>query len=65
MTFTVVGIFHGGTALEEGAVIMPLDQMQIDLQHAGKSYSVSCSAQAQLRPANRYDQYVKAREATD
>ena len=27
-TFTVVGIFHGGTALEAGAVIMPLDQMQ-------------------------------------
>jgi putative ABC transport system permease protein len=27
-TFTVVGIFHGGTALETGAVIMPLDQMQ-------------------------------------
>ena len=27
-TFTVVGIFHGGTALEAGAVIMPIDQMQ-------------------------------------
>jgi len=27
-TFTVAGIFHGGTALEAGAVIMPLDQMQ-------------------------------------
>jgi putative ABC transport system permease protein len=27
-TFTVVGIFHGGTALEAGAVILPLDQMQ-------------------------------------
>jgi putative ABC transport system permease protein len=27
-TYTVTGIFHGGTALEAGAVIMPLDQMQ-------------------------------------
>jgi putative ABC transport system permease protein len=26
--FTVTGIFHGGTALEAGAVIMPLDQLQ-------------------------------------
>jgi putative ABC transport system permease protein len=27
-TFTVVGVFHGGTALEAGAVIMPIDQLQ-------------------------------------
>ncbi|MGD0892596.1 MAG: ABC transporter permease [Terracidiphilus sp.] len=27
-TFTVVGIYHGGTALEAGAVIMPIDQLQ-------------------------------------
>jgi putative ABC transport system permease protein len=27
-TFTVAGIYHGGSALEAGAVIMPLDQMQ-------------------------------------
>jgi putative ABC transport system permease protein len=27
-TFNVVGVFHGGSALEAGAVIMPLDQMQ-------------------------------------
>jgi putative ABC transport system permease protein len=27
-TFSVVGIYHGGTALEAGAVIMPLDQLQ-------------------------------------
>jgi putative ABC transport system permease protein len=26
--FTVAGIYHGGTALEAGAVIMPLDQLQ-------------------------------------
>ena len=27
-TFTVAGIYHGGSALEAGAVIMPLDEMQ-------------------------------------
>jgi putative ABC transport system permease protein len=27
-TFTVTGIYHGGSALEAGAVIMPIDQMQ-------------------------------------
>jgi len=26
--FTVAGIYHGGTALEAGAVLMPLDQLQ-------------------------------------
>jgi putative ABC transport system permease protein len=26
--FTVAGVYHGGSALEAGAVIMPLDQMQ-------------------------------------
>jgi putative ABC transport system permease protein len=27
-SFTVTGIYHGGTALEAGAVIMPIDQLQ-------------------------------------
>ena len=27
-TFTVAGVYHGGSALEAGAVIMPLDQIQ-------------------------------------
>jgi putative ABC transport system permease protein len=27
-TFTIVGVFHGGTALEAGALIMPIDQLQ-------------------------------------
>jgi len=27
-SFTVVGIYHGGTALEAGAVLMPMDQLQ-------------------------------------
>jgi putative ABC transport system permease protein len=26
--FTIVGVFHGGTALEAGALIMPIDQLQ-------------------------------------
>jgi putative ABC transport system permease protein len=35
-TFTVVGIFHGGTALVAGAVILPLDQMQQITSMQGK-----------------------------
>jgi putative ABC transport system permease protein len=35
-TFTVAGIYHGGTALEAGAVIMPLDQLQKLLSLQGK-----------------------------
>jgi len=27
-SLTVAGIYHGGTALEAGVVIMPLDQLQ-------------------------------------
>jgi putative ABC transport system permease protein len=27
--FTVTGVYHGGSALEAGAVIMPIDQMQV------------------------------------
>ncbi len=34
--FTVTGIYHGGTALEAGAVIMPLDQMQMVAGMEGK-----------------------------
>jgi putative ABC transport system permease protein len=34
--YTVVGIYHGGTALEAGAVIMPLDQMQVLSSLQGK-----------------------------
>lgn len=35
-TFTVTGVFQGGTALEAGAIIMPLDQMQILTSQQGK-----------------------------
>ena len=34
--FTVTGTYHSGTALEDGAVIMPLDQMQIVAGMEGK-----------------------------
>ena len=55
--FTITGIFHGGTALETGAVIMPLDQMQNHLQPAGQSDCVSCAARP--TPAGEsYDHYV-------
>jgi putative ABC transport system permease protein len=35
-SFTIVGIFHGGTALVAGAVIMPIDQLQIVSSLQGK-----------------------------
>ncbi len=56
--FTVVGIFHGGTALEEGAVIMALDQMQQISSMQGKVTAFH----VRLRPApagESYDHYVK------
>ncbi|HEY1902533.1 MAG TPA: FtsX-like permease family protein [Terracidiphilus sp.] len=34
--YTVTGIFHGGTGLEAGAVIMPLDQLQVLSSLQGK-----------------------------
>jgi putative ABC transport system permease protein len=45
----VTGIFHGGTALEAGAVIMPLDQMQIIAGMEGKVTAFH----VKLRPARR------------
>ena len=35
-TFTITGIFHGGTALEAGALILPIDQLQILSSLQGK-----------------------------
>ncbi|MGA9063041.1 MAG: FtsX-like permease family protein [Terracidiphilus sp.] len=60
--FTVTGVYHGGTALEEGAVIMPLDQMQIISSMEGKVTAFH----VRLRPApsgEAYDHYVKRAEA--
>jgi len=56
--FTVVGIFHGGSALEAGSVIMPLDQMQIVAGMEGKVTAFH----VKLRPVpagESYDAYVE------
>jgi putative ABC transport system permease protein len=60
--FTVAGIFRGGTALESGAVIMPLDQMQNISGMEGKVTAFH----VKLRPVpagESYDQYVKRSSA--
>jgi putative ABC transport system permease protein len=57
-TFTITGIFHGGTALETGAVIMPLDQMQNISSREGKVTAFH----VRLRPTpagESYDDYIK------
>lgn len=36
MNFTVTGVYHGGSALEAGAVILPLDQLQLIANLQGK-----------------------------
>jgi putative ABC transport system permease protein len=57
-TFTVTGIFHGGTALEAGAVIMPLAQMQLIASREGKVTAFH----VRLRPTpagESYDEYIK------
>jgi len=61
-TFTVTGVYHGGTALEAGAVIMPLDQLQIISSMEGKVTAIH----VRLRPAppgELQDEYVKSAEA--
>jgi putative ABC transport system permease protein len=56
--FTITGIYHGGTALEAGAVIMPIDQLQqiSNLQGKVSGFHV------RLRPAppgESQDHYLK------
>ncbi len=46
-TFTVVAIYHGGSALEAGAVILPLDQIQKLSSLQGKVSTIH----VRLRPA--------------
>ncbi|MGD0903384.1 MAG: ABC transporter permease [Terracidiphilus sp.] len=61
-TFTVVGIDHGGSALEAGAVIMPLDQLQRLSSLEGKVTAFH----VRLRPApagEAQDHYVKRAQA--
>lgn len=61
-TYTVTGIYHGGTALEAGAVIMPLDQMQ---QLTGLNGKIS-GFHVHLRPApagEALEHYLKRAQA--
>ncbi|MGA3070153.1 MAG: FtsX-like permease family protein [Terracidiphilus sp.] len=61
-TFTVVGIDHGGSALEAGAVIMPLDQLQRLSSLEGKVTAFH----VRLRPApagEAQDHYLKRAQA--
>ena len=60
--FIVAGIFHGGTALEAGAVIMPLDQLQQLTSLVGKVSGFH----VRLRPAppgEAPDRYLKRAQA--
>ena len=60
--FTVAGIYHGGSALEAGAVILPLDQMQ---QLGGLQGKVT-AFHIRLRPApigEAPDHYLKRAQA--
>ena len=60
--FTVVGIYHGGSALEAGAVIMPLDQLQQLSALQGKV----AAFHVRLRPApagEAQEQYIKRAQA--
>ena len=61
-SFIVAGIFHGGTALEAGAVIMPLDQLQQLTSLVGKVSGFH----VRLRPAppgEAPDRYLKRAQA--
>lgn len=56
-TFTITGVFHGGTALETGAVIIPLDQMQNISSRQGKV--TAFHVRLRSTPAGEsYEQYV-------
>ena len=61
-SFTVTGIFHGGTALEAGAVIMPLDQMQqlSSLQGKVSGFHVRLKA---APPGESAEHYTKRAQA--
>jgi putative ABC transport system permease protein len=59
--FKVTGVFHGGSALEDGAVIMPLDQMQVISSMDGKVTAFHVRLKPVPAGAN-YDAYVKSGE---
>jgi putative ABC transport system permease protein len=59
--FTVCAVYHGPSALEAGAVILPLDQLQILSSLQGKVSTIH----VRLRPApagETQDQYLKSAE---
>ena len=61
-TYKITGIFRGGTALEAGAVIMPLDQLQVLSSLQGKVSGFH----VRLRPApagEAADHYLKRAQA--
>jgi putative ABC transport system permease protein len=61
-SFKVSGVYHGGSALEAGAVIMPLDQLQQLSSLQGKVSTIH----VRLRPAPQKespDAYLKRAEA--
>jgi putative ABC transport system permease protein len=61
-TFTVVGIYHGGSALEADAVIMPLDELQQLSSLQGKV----AAFHVRLRPApagETQEKYLKRAQA--
>jgi putative ABC transport system permease protein len=60
--FTVTGVYHGGSALEADAVIMPLDQLQQLSSVQGKVSTID----VRLRPAPQgeaWDHYLKRAQA--
>jgi putative ABC transport system permease protein len=61
-SFTITGIYHGGSALEAGAVIMPLDQLQQIASLQGKVTAFH----VRLRPApagESPERYMQAAQA--
>lgn len=56
--FTVVGVFHAGTVIEDGAMIMPLDQMQIIADMDGRVSTFHVKLQP-VPHGESYDPYVK------
>lgn len=61
-SFTVTGIYHGGTALESGAVIMPIDELQQLTSQQGKVSGFH----VRLRPApagESAEHYMKRAQA--
>lgn len=61
-TYTVTGIFHGGSALEAGAIIMPLDQMQqlSSLQGKVSGFHVRLRPSPAGEPAEHYIKQAQA-----